>query len=218
MAMCKFPGGFHCRPVVKNQQEGSAICKREILPTPPCLAKSVQPQWGHPMGFANNPVQTCEQRSEAKHRDKLSRIRILPNNMHTGFRTRNCCTPQVSKIANCRHTTGCNLSGLKPRKGRKIKPPARHLESTLRSSQPSFSTRKEQKTRTPNKKQTQGKSKPPTNTRPTEEDSDNQTPGPTPTQITEKREKTSICFFRLRRFCFETPPPGSDFSKSTVFF
>ena len=180
MAMCKFPGGFHCRPVVKNQQEGSAICKREILPTPPCLAKSVQPQWGHPMGFANNPVQTCEQRSEAKHRDRWSRIRILPNNRHTGFRTRNCCTPQVPKIANCRHTTGCNLSGLKPRKGRKIKPPTRHLESTLRSSQPSFPTRKEQKTRTPNKKQTQGKSKPPTNTRPTEEDSDNQTPWPHP--------------------------------------
>ena len=144
MAMCKFPGGFHCRPVVKNQQEGSAICKREILPTPPCLAKSVQPQWGHPMGFANNPVQTCEQRSEAKHKDRLTRIRILPNNRHTGFRTRNCCTPQVPKIANCRHTTGCNLSGLKPRKGRKIKPPTRHLESTLRSSQPSFPTRKQQ--------------------------------------------------------------------------
>ena len=39
--------GFQCQPIAKNQKEGSAICKREILPTPPCRAKSVQPQGGN---------------------------------------------------------------------------------------------------------------------------------------------------------------------------
>ena len=68
--------------------------------------------------------------------------------MHTGFRTRHCCITQISKIANCRSTTGCNLSGLKPRKGCKIKSPTGHLESILRSSQPSFSRQKNAKKKT----------------------------------------------------------------------
>ena len=47
MGVSNFRWGFRWRPIAKNQKEGSAFCKRENLPTPPCLAKSVQPQGGN---------------------------------------------------------------------------------------------------------------------------------------------------------------------------
>ena len=101
-------------------------------------------------------------------------------------------------------------------KGCKIKSPAGPLERLLRSSSPRFSTKKTAKKKN-TKQGNDEKPWSPDHTKPTEQDSDHQTPSPTPHQMTRNHGKPQFFFLRLRRFRSETLYQGAVFSKTPSF-
>ena len=110
-----FRWGFQCQPIAKNQKEGSAICKREILPTPPCRAKSVQPQGGNKWNWPTIRCKLASNGPEQNIRTGGVKSEYYQTKCTQVFGPEIFAEQKPPKLQSAQDNTGCTLSGLKSR-------------------------------------------------------------------------------------------------------